>query len=147
MPTARAATARLIICERSGDWAIAWKRLLSGAALGIAETRSLAQCGEELAASPASVVALEIRPDNLSPAIAALVEWSLEFPSARFIAISARGSEALEPLAREAGALYVVYSPVQLSRVVPLVRRHLARAPQPAMTLREAIWARLPWAS
>lgn len=147
MPTARAATARLIVCERSGDWAIAWKRLLAGTTIPIAETRSLAHCRGELAASPASVVALELTPEKWPASVAALAEWSREFPRARLIALSTRGSEACEGLVREAGALHVAYSPAQLSRVVPLVRRHLARAPRPERTLRELIWDRLPWAS
>jgi hypothetical protein len=51
----------------------------------------------------------------------------------------------VEPQLRETGAAHVAFSPRDLRGAVRLIRRHLARAPQPALTLEESILARLPW--
>lgn len=75
----------------------------------------------------------------------ALSDWSRYFPSARFIALAARGLEPHELSLREAGAIHATFSPRSLSPLLRLIRRHLARAPRPERTLEEAIWAGLPW--
>ena len=113
--------------------------------LTLQEIRSLPQCQRELEASPNSVVAVEVLPHNLVAVAKALSEWSRRFPDARFIALAARGLEAHELLLREAGAIHVIFSPRSLSPLLRLIRRHLARAPQPKLTLENYIWARLPW--
>ena len=140
-------TARLIVNEHSGDWAVAWRRILRGSNVPLCQTRSLAHCGEELAASPASVVAIELTVENLPALLSALVDWKRRFPLARLIVLGARGNEACDPLVREAGAMHAVFSPQDLASAAVLVRRHLAAAPEPEMTLRDAIWSRLPWAT
>ena len=140
-------TARLIVNEHSSEWAVAWRRILRGSNVPLCQTRSLAHCGQELAASPASVLALELAADNLPALLAALVDWTRRFPLARSIVLGARGTEACDPLVREAGAVHAVFSPQHLASTAVLVKRHLAAAPEPEMTLREAIWSRLPWAA
>ena len=164
----------LILLERTSRWAAAFRREMRKAAtsrgreslarlvhdngqtvlakdggpplpLTLQEIRSLPQCQRELEASPNSVVAVEVLPHNLVAVAKALSEWSRRFPDARFIALAARGLEAHELLLREAGAIHVIFSPRSLSPLLRLIRRHLARAPQPKLTLENYIWARLPW--
>jgi DNA-binding response OmpR family regulator len=140
----------LILLERTSRWAAAFRREMRKAEkrrqpIPIQEVRSPAQCQRELEAAPHSVVALEILPQNLVSMAKAVGAWSRHFPSARFLALTARGMEPHELLLREAGAMHVTFSPRSLSPLLRLVRRHLARAPQPERTLEEAIWAGLPW--
>ena len=110
------------------------------------EVRSLPECQRELEASPHSVVAVEVLPQNLATVAKALTDWSRRFPHARFLALAARGLEPHELLLREAGAIHVSFSPRSLAPPLRLIRRHLARAPREEQTLEEAIWAALPWA-
>jgi hypothetical protein len=110
------------------------------------EVRSVAQCQRALEASPHSVVAVEVLPQNLATVAKALTDWSRRFPHARFLALAARGLEPHELLLREAGAIHVSFSPRSLAPPLRLIRRHLARAPREEQTLEEAIWAALPWA-
>ncbi len=88
---------------------------------------------------------MEVLPQNLVAAAKALGDWSHRFPQARFLVLAARGLEPYELLLREAGALHVVFSPRSLDPLLRLIRRHLARAPQPELTLEESVWAGLPW--
>jgi hypothetical protein len=110
------------------------------------EVRSLPECQRQLEASPYSVVAVEVLPQNLANMAKALNDWSHRFPHARFVAVAARGLEPLELLLREAGAIHVTFSPRSLAPLMRLIRRHLARAPKAEQTLEEAVWAALPWA-
>lgn len=146
MPAAPRSSTRLIVNQRTLDWSVAWKRALRGSGITICQTRTLTQCGEALAASPASFLALEVAEINFSAVIDAVLSWSQKHPAARFMAMLDRGSAAYEPIVREAGAIHVVHSPLQLESAVRLVKRYLAVAPKPEMTLRDAIWNRLPWA-
>ncbi|MBC7855192.1 MAG: hypothetical protein IAF94_17310 [Pirellulaceae bacterium] len=109
------------------------------------EVRSLPECQRELEASPNSVVAAEFQPKNLVAVAKALSDWSRRFGDARFIALASRGLEPHELLLREAGAIHVTFSPRSLSPLLRLIRRHLARAPRPELTLEESMEARLPW--
>ncbi len=140
----------LILFERAPRWAAAFRREMRKAAkcgqpFPIQEVRSLPHCNRELEAAAQSVVALEILPQNLVSMAKAVSDWSRRFPRARFIALAARGLESYELLLREAGAIHVTYSPRSLAPLLRLIRRHLAREPQPEQTLEEAIWAGLPW--
>jgi hypothetical protein len=62
MPTTayEAKPGRLVVCERSGRWAMALRRELAGAGLRVWETRNMADCGALLGESPASFVVLEL---------------------------------------------------------------------------------------
>ena len=121
----------LIFLERTSIWAAAFRRQQKRAkqgAMAICETRSLPHCQRELAASPFSVVAVEVLPQNIAVVARSLREWSVCFPHARFIALAARGLEEHDLLLRESGALEVAYSPRKLLPLVRLIGRHLARA-------------------
>lgn len=139
------ASSRLIVHERAGEWAVACKRLLRGSGVVVCQTRTATQCRQELTASPASVVALELTADNLSTVLTLLVAYARSYPQARFLVLATRGDEPCEALLREAGAVQVVFSAARLASAIGLVRRHVAQAPPPERTIRETIWSRLPW--
>jgi hypothetical protein len=142
-----------ILCERTSRWAAAFRRESRKSALlrhppaplTLKEVRSQSQCLRELEASPHSIVAVEVLPQNLCAAAGALTDWSRRFPHARFVALAARGLERHEMLLREAGAIHVTFSPRSLSPLLRLIGRHLARAPKKEEPLEAAIWGALPW--
>lgn len=140
-------SASFILFERTSRWAAAFRREMRKAAkpLTLKEVRSLPHCVRELEASPHSVVAAEVLPQNLAAVAKGLSEWSRRFPQTRFLALAACGLEPHELLLREAGAIHVTFSPRSLAPLLRLVRRHMARAPQPDLKLEESIWAGLPW--
>ena len=82
----RSAVARLIVCERTGRWAVALRRELADAGVRVWETRTLAGCREELEQSPASFVALELTGDLLA-LLRFMVRQSHDFPAARLAAV------------------------------------------------------------
>jgi hypothetical protein len=139
-------TPRLILCEKTSRWAVAFRRALHNTPAAILETRSLAQCGRELADSPHSVLGLEVTASNLDAVLESLGQWLPLRPRARALALADASLTAAEPLLREMGAQAVLYSPRESSSVTGLIVRHLALAPKEELPLREAILQRLPWA-
>ncbi len=139
------ATTRLIVCERSGRWAIALRHELTGVGVRVWETRALDDCWDELAQSPASMVVLELGSD-VGAVLRHLTQQRRWFPAARAAVVADRSMTAYESLVREAGAAHFVASPRQAGRLAQLACRHLAQAPPPQQTLTERIWAALPWA-
>ncbi|MDX1947398.1 MAG: hypothetical protein SFU86_18500 [Pirellulaceae bacterium] len=139
-------SARLIVCEKTGHWAGLFRRALAGREV-LAETRSLAECGRQLGASPASVVAVEVTAGNLEAILRTLPRWSAEYARARFLALTTRELAAAESLLREAGTLAVLQCAADVPLAVRLAHRHLALAPAAELPWREALLARLPWAS
>jgi len=139
----------LILCERTHRWAAAYRRQMRKSpqrnAIRLQEVRSLPECQRELEASPHSVVAVEVLPQNLAATAKTLSDWSRHYPRARFLSLAARGMEPYELLLREAGAIHITFSPRSLSPLLRLIRRHLARAPRVEQTLEETIWTALPW--
>ena len=136
---------RIILCEKSSRWAIALRRALGADAPLLIETRSLAECGRELAARPASLIVVECTVENLEHAALAIADLAGRYPQCRVAGASAPALRPAEPLLREAGAISVVHSPRQARTLSRLAMRHLARAPQPVLSVREAILERLPW--
>ncbi len=140
-------TARLIICEKSGRWQAALRRAAGSRQLAISEVRSHEQTERELADHPAAMVAIEIGSESLARVSSYLANWRTCFPGARFLLLAEPELAPLDSALRDAGAVHILYSSRELAAAVRLIRRHLARAPRPAMTLEESIWARLPWPS
>ena len=138
--------ARLIVCERTGRWAVTLRRELAEAGVRVWETRTLADCWTELAASPASLVVLELGGD-VAGLLGRMARGPREFPQARLAVVADRGLAGYEWLMREAGAVHFVASPRQVGTLAQLACRHLAQAPPPQQSLTERIWASLPWAS
>ncbi|MEN6458886.1 MAG: hypothetical protein ABFC63_08140 [Thermoguttaceae bacterium] len=137
-------TARLIVCERTGRWAIALRRELADAGVRVWETRTLAGCLEEMAASPASFVVLEIDSEP-SGVLQLLARQQRDFPAARLAIACDSSYAAYEPLTREAGAVHFVDSPRRAGLLARLACRHLAQTPSPRQSLTESIWSSLPW--
>lgn len=136
--------ARLIVCERSGRWAIALRRELAGAGVRVWETRQWVDCWDELAASPASFVVAEFDP-RAEELLERLVRLPRDFPAARVAAVTDRRWSEYDALVREAGAVDFVDSPRKAGRLARLACRHLADAPTPSRSLIERIWDGLPW--
>jgi hypothetical protein len=137
-------SARLILCEKTTRWAVALRRSLGKRQGTLAETRGMAQCSRELAASPASLVVVETTADNLAAVVAALPELGRRFPLARFVAVG-EAVDFAEGLLREAGVVSALATPRQARQLARLALRHVAHAPAADLPLAEAIWDRLPW--
>jgi hypothetical protein len=136
-----AGPARVIVCERTGKWAVALRRTLAG----VCETRSIPECWDMLARCPASMVVVELSRANLEPLLARMAIFERECPLSRIAVVADRGFRACEWLFREAGAVHFLTSPRELAPLARAIRRHLDQAPAPQQSLAEEIWARLPW--
>jgi hypothetical protein len=139
--------ARLIVCERTSRWAVAFRRALGRRMDLICETRSMAQCEREVTAARHCVIALEVTQANYETALAAVARWSRSFPEARVIALLEDDCHELALALREAGAIAVLESRRQAAGVARLALRHLALAPPEEFSMRQAIYRRLPWAA
>ena len=85
MPVMRSTTfdsttaARLIVCERTGAWAVALRRELAALGVRVWETRSAAGCRVELLEHPASFVLLQAFGDVVET-LRCVARWTREFP-------------------------------------------------------------------
>jgi uracil-DNA glycosylase len=140
------AVARCIVCERSEKWAVALRLPLQVVGHRVVETRSLDDCWNEVAASPASLVGVEATATNLESLVPWMRRLAAAFPQARVVVLGSRGLEAAEWLLREAGAVHVVFSPRQWQPLVRIAQRHLGTVSCPDDSDRQRIWRRLPWA-
>ncbi len=140
-------TARLIVCEKSGEWAVALRRALCADLGCVYETRSLQECWDELADSPASFLAIELRPENVEGVLVLLVRVARRYPQARAVVLARSGEcdQDYEWLVKEAGVLHVVHAPRYVESAVEMALRHFAQLPQEELSLRESVWTRLPW--
>ena len=140
-------SARVIVCEMTGQWATGLRRLLGDRGRQVQETRSLGECWEALQRSPISILVLELTAQNNESLLRHLEDLGTRFPQARALVVGNRDGESCEWLLREAGAVHAVWSRRRLAAAVALIERHLALAPRPQLPWREAIWQRLPWRS
>lgn len=141
-------TIRLLLCEKSGRWAIGWKRALARSEWrGIQQVRSLMQCEQALVENPARIAAVEVTAENAEFALAALAAWRVRWPQCRTLALLTPPLEPWTPWLLDAGALAVATSTRDLPRLTRLVKRFAAENPltEPELPLREGIWRRLPW--
>jgi hypothetical protein len=136
--------AKLIVCERSGRWAVALRRELADAGVRVWETRTLADCRDELVENPASFAVIEFG-RNVGGLLRLLTSQPHRFPAARLAVVADRSQADYEWLMREAGAVHFLCSPRQAGLLARLACRHLAQAPAPQQTLAERIWSNLPW--
>ncbi len=137
--------AKLIVCERRGRWAVALRRELAEAGVRVWETRTLADCRDELVANPASFAVIELGA-NVGGLLRLLARQPRQFPRARLAVVADRARADYQWLMREAGAVHFLCSPREVAVLARLACRHLAEAPPPQQTLAERIWAGLPWA-
>jgi DNA-binding NtrC family response regulator len=143
------ALARLILWERTTCWAPALRRATSDQAIRLVETRTWNECLEHLGEASHSVVALELAPRRADAVLAALEELDRQFPHAVPIVLASRSMRPHSPLMREAGAMLFASSPRRLDGVAQLIDRHLGRMPElkdhVTGSVRDAVWARMPW--
>jgi hypothetical protein len=144
--TARSAAspARLIVCERTGRWAVMLRRELADSGIRVWETRTLDECWTELATSPASFVVLELGSDA-GGLLDRMIRQPRQFPMARLAVVADRPLTEYEWLMREAGAVHFACSPRQVGTLAQLACRHLAQVPAAPQSLTEQVWASLPW--
>ena len=147
MGTSSTRAARCIVCERSATWGVALRLPLERIGHRIVETRSLDDCWDELAASPASLAAVEATCLNLDSLVPWLCRVRAAFPRARVVVFGRRELDAAQWLLRAAGAVHVVFSPRQWQPVVRIAQRHLGSGPCPDDSERQRVWRRLPWAA
>ena len=137
--------ARLIVCERTGKWAVALRRASTAVALRVYETRSTEECQEEVAASPDSFVAVEATAANLARIAGWLNDVRLQFPRCRLVVLGSRGMESCQWLLREAGAAHVIHSSRQSGEVIRMALRQLRSAATRPRSVHQQVWERLPW--
>ena len=135
----------LIVCERTGRWAVAFRRALAERGTALVESRSLQECETRLTENPAAIVAIEMTARNLESVLLALPKWQRHFADCRFVVLSAAELAAAEHLLREAGAISVLYSTRHVPAAAKLVSRHGARSPATEQPLESLIQERLPW--
>jgi hypothetical protein len=135
----------VIVCEKSGRWAVALQRLWSFAEFPLRQTRSWPECRRELVASPASAVLLEAAAESTDTICRQLIVMHQRFPQAVAVVATDADGQLSTWLFREAGAVDVVSSLPRLATTAQLLERHLQSLPQPTLSLRDAIWNRLPW--
>lgn len=137
--------ARLIVCERTGRWAVLLRRELADLGIRVWETRTLDDCWAELAESPASFLVLELA-DDAKGLLRRAVRLARDFPDARVAMVADRKMANYAGLMCEAGAVWFLASPRHAGRLAQLACRHLAQVPVPQQSFSERIWANLPWA-
>ena len=138
----------VVFCERTGDWAVAWRRVWSRRSrqyghMRLIETRSAAHCLDVLAAG--AFVVVELAPAACDAALELLYDIQVRFPQLPRAVVAARRLSAYEWLARELGALEFVTTPLALDRLCLLAARHVARWRPPHENFAQRIWDELPW--
>jgi hypothetical protein len=137
--------ARLIVCERTGRWAIALHRELGTMAFGVYQTRHLNDCRAELIQAPASFIVVELPVEGREAVLEQIAQFLLDFPLARVAVVADSSLECYQWLAREAGAVHFSCSQRQARLLAGIALRHLAYSPSPPQTFTQQLWASLPW--
>ncbi len=137
--------AKLIFCERLGDWAFHAKRILDLDPGVVLETRALVQVEESLAASPASIVGVEVDEES----IGRIVRWTLKmrkrFPHAVFFSVGRREMVCWRPYLIESGMIFLETSPRNLTVLRSVMQNHLPMASRQDDDFRRELLSRLPW--
>jgi len=129
---------RLIVCERSGAWAVAVRSVFAEI-FQLVETRSFAAAFAELCSRPASLVLAEATVANLDELVAQLRRQSLLFPQVRAVILGLGDDSEAAWLLRLAGAVAVVPRVSDLAKIEPLCRRHFREVPRRQPSLRESL--------
>jgi hypothetical protein len=139
-----APTTGLVVCERTDKWVAAWRRELGTAAVA-AETRTVEDAAAALRERPHGAVALEIEVAQLPQMVAQVAHWQRKFPHIYVVAQLTSDMRVWTGLLREAGAALVLTSTREVPAAAQQLQQHFARAPRPALSLREELWQKLPW--
>lgn len=135
----------LIVCERTGSWCVALRRLIRPTVAEIIETRSLAECRQTLELRPASFLVLEATDENAPALLGWLTRLEREDPLARAAVVADRRLEPWQWGAREAGALAFVASQRRLQPLADMASMFFASQTKPELGLVERVWDSLPW--
>ena len=138
------ANASLIVCEKSGRWALALRSTVRES-VRVVETRALSQAEQALRSAPASLVALDVAAVKLPQVVDFAIRARRDYPAARLLALLDASLESAAPLLREAGVSDIFYSPLQAAAIARLALQHVLVSPAEDRPLRESIAARLPW--
>jgi hypothetical protein len=136
---------KLLLCERTGDWAVALRRELTAAGPRLWESRHLADAWSDLAQTPNAFLVVELTARNAEDLLRRMAWLGGDYPAARIAVVAQRPLADYEWLCREAGAVHFTSSPRHLAPLAELAVRHLARLPLPPQPLTDRIWAGLPW--
>lgn len=145
--------AAIVFCERTGNWAAAWRRVALRMAARdegrlpprLIETRSPDECREIVAVERGSFVVAELDALSGEPTLDLLFDIAVEHPTAATAVAASRQMTDYEPLVRELGAQAFVVSPLDLQGLRELAIRHLARSAIETVDVRQRIWENLPW--
>jgi hypothetical protein len=135
---------QFLVCEKTGFWAAAIRWQQGALPVPLRQLRSLTDLRESWQESPNSIAAVEVTLNNAEAVLQLMLESRRLHDSARFILLITPPAAPLTHLFLEVGPALVV-SMRQLNQVVQLVERHLAAQELPSLSLRESVWARLPW--
>lgn len=138
-------TARIVVFETTGKWAAALRRIAPKLISSIRETRGWTECRAELRDGPHSALIVELTAENLERTVDRLAELQSSFRHVRPMIVGDRKLRSLEWLMRDRGAVDVAFDVQRLRATARLLQRHLAAAPRPELTMRQSIYARLPW--
>ena len=147
MTTEFKSSAAVIVLERRGEWAKSLAKRLGEGARQIIECRHRQEVLDFLSQHRASVVAAEGTEGNWESLATFLADLLYRFPSARSIVFADRAIRPFESAFREAGAIEVVYAPLELSRTVRMIERRLAEFADSHPTTQDAILSSLPWST
>lgn len=136
---------RLIVCEKTNHWAVALRGVLWGSGIRVYETRHWAECWQELASTPATLLALELRSTNLEETVRGLAESRRCYPRSGAVVLTRREMRDCEWVLREAGALAVVFSPRDLPPLVRLAKYFCKQPSASSASFRDWVWDRIPW--
>jgi hypothetical protein len=139
------ADVRFIIWEQTSRWAAAFRSVLQGNGLRVRETHDWKSCWSELQKAAASLLALEIRPDNFVEAVDQVMMLRRDYPRVGLLVLTTPELARHQWLLREAGVLTVVVSTHNLAPTARLVQRFLSQAKQPSQGWHQSLMARLPW--
>lgn len=137
--------ARFIVCERTGQWAVALRRELPRPDVYLHQTRSVSECWELLGRYPASFLVVELTRANADALLDRMAWLERDFPLARVAVVAQRSLGIYEQLIRQAGAVHFTSSLRDLRPLACLACRHLDQAPRPQRSVTEQIWDSLPW--
>ncbi|NQT41320.1 MAG: hypothetical protein HQ581_27780 [Planctomycetes bacterium] len=140
-----AGEARLIVSEPTGRWAVALRRHLTDASVGVHQTRSLTDAWDVLRACPASFLVVEVTRGSVRALLERMARLPGQFPLARIAVVADRRLHRWQWLFREAGAIHFVSSSRCLAPLAEAAINHLARAPRRWRSLTERLWDGLPW--
>jgi hypothetical protein len=137
---------KLIVSETAGQWAMALRRLLSADALPLCETRTLAECKNELTVAPTSIVLAELNRTNAASILGFIADCQRRMPQSLFVVAADCAWSSWQAALAEAGAALTIFSTRKLTPLITAIHRHQARFPQPTVNVAERIWAELPLA-